>query len=82
MAYVENLNGSYLFDTLYSEDAEGQKLNHMPGVEDLVNEYPLFNKFYLQINNCVQYLKGTNIVVFSISCNSVDKVRCSQELIF
>ena len=39
-AYVENLNGPYLFESMYAEDAEGQKLNHMPGVPDMLIGYP------------------------------------------
>ncbi|XP_064618992.1 dynein regulatory complex subunit 3-like [Lineus longissimus] len=34
--YIENLNGPYLFDSLYQEDTEGQKLNFMPTVDELL----------------------------------------------
>lgn len=36
---MEGMNGTELFDSLYSEDVEGQKLNTMPGVDDLLEEY-------------------------------------------
>jgi len=35
-AYVEFLNGSHLFDAMYSEDPEGTKLSQLPGVEDML----------------------------------------------
>lgn len=35
-AYVELMNGPDLFEQMYSEDSEGQKLNEMPGIEDLL----------------------------------------------
>jgi len=38
-AYVENLNGPFLFEALYAEDAEGQKLNQIPGVDELFDVY-------------------------------------------
>ncbi len=37
--YVEGLNGSHLFDSLYEEDSEGQKLSSMPGVDELLLVY-------------------------------------------
>ncbi len=36
---MEGLNGPYLFDAMYAEDAEGQKLNSMPGVDELMMVY-------------------------------------------
>ena len=38
-AFVERLDGRDLFDSLYAEDVEGQKLNTMPGVPELHEEY-------------------------------------------
>lgn len=38
-AYVDHLNGSYLFDAMYAEDAEGQKLAAMPGVDEIMIVY-------------------------------------------
>ncbi|CAL8313634.1 unnamed protein product [Arctogadus glacialis] len=34
-AFVENLNGSQLFDSMFAQDPEAQKLNQLPGVADL-----------------------------------------------
>ncbi|PNJ08251.1 DRC3 isoform 11, partial [Pongo abelii] len=31
-AFVEHLNGSFLFDSMYAEDSEGNKLSYLPGV--------------------------------------------------
>ena len=38
---MEHLNDSSLFDSMYSEDSEGQKLNTMPQIKEMVDEYPL-----------------------------------------
>uniref|UniRef100_A0A803V191 Dynein regulatory complex subunit 3 n=1 Tax=Ficedula albicollis TaxID=59894 RepID=A0A803V191_FICAL len=38
-AFVEYLNGSFLFDSLYEEDREAAKLAFLPGVEDLLQAY-------------------------------------------
>ncbi|KAK6171385.1 hypothetical protein SNE40_019585 [Patella caerulea] len=35
-AYVEYLDGSSLFDSMYAEDSDGQRLNEMPGVDELL----------------------------------------------
>jgi len=43
-AYVENLNGSQLFDSMYEDDSDGQKINKVPGVEELFASYPLLCK--------------------------------------
>ena len=39
---MEYLNGSQLFDSMYAQDPEAQKLNQLPGVADLVQTYLLF----------------------------------------
>ncbi|NXQ20281.1 DRC3 protein, partial [Peucedramus taeniatus] len=39
-AFVEYLNGSFLFDSLHEEDGEAAKLASLPGVEDLLQAYP------------------------------------------
>ncbi|XP_010164028.1 dynein regulatory complex subunit 3 [Antrostomus carolinensis] len=38
-AFVEYLNGSFLFDSLYEEDTEAAKLAYLPGVGDLLQAY-------------------------------------------
>lgn len=40
-AYVELLDTPALFESMYTEDAEGQKLNGMPDVDSLLVRYPL-----------------------------------------
>ncbi|NXR11303.1 DRC3 protein, partial [Semnornis frantzii] len=40
LAFVEYLNGSFLFDSLYAEDPEAAKLAYLPGVGDLLQIYP------------------------------------------
>lgn len=39
-AYVENLNGPHLFESLFSDDPEAQKLASLPGVDELLLVYP------------------------------------------
>jgi hypothetical protein len=41
-AYVEDLNGPQLFDSMYADDADGQKLNQMPGVDEMIQSYPFY----------------------------------------
>jgi len=36
--YIENLNGSYMYESLFFEDAEGEKLSRQPGVPPLLVE--------------------------------------------
>ncbi|XP_045382843.1 dynein regulatory complex subunit 3 isoform X3 [Lemur catta] len=38
-AFVEHLNGSFLFDSMYTEDVEGKKLSYLPGVSELLEAY-------------------------------------------
>ncbi|XP_066292825.1 dynein regulatory complex subunit 3-like [Branchiostoma lanceolatum] len=38
-AYVENLNGSALFDSMFADDTEGPKLALLPGVDELLTGY-------------------------------------------
>ncbi|KAM9222809.1 dynein regulatory complex subunit 3 [Leptosomus discolor] len=39
-AFVEYLNGSFLFDNMYAEDTDAAKLASLPGVGDLLQAYP------------------------------------------
>lgn len=36
---MEDLNGPQLFDSMYAEDVEGQKLNKMPGLPEMLQIY-------------------------------------------
>eukprot|EP00062_Callorhinchus_milii_P019899 gi/632974955/ref/XP_007903960.1/ PREDICTED: leucine-rich repeat-containing protein 48 [Callorhinchus milii] len=38
-AYVEYLNGSNLFDSMFAEDVEAEKLGHLPGLAEFVETY-------------------------------------------
>ncbi|XP_062474978.1 dynein regulatory complex subunit 3 [Pezoporus occidentalis] len=38
-AFVEYLNGSFLFDSMFAEDTEAAKLACLPGVDDLLQAY-------------------------------------------
>jgi len=40
-AYVENLNGSQLFESMFAEDTDSRKINRLPIVEELLISYPL-----------------------------------------
>lgn len=39
-AFVEYLNGPFLYDSLHEEDGEAAKLVSLPGVEELLQAYP------------------------------------------
>lgn len=39
-AFVEGLDGSFLFDSMYAEDVEGSKLAQLHGVGELLETYP------------------------------------------
>ncbi|XP_060219585.1 dynein regulatory complex subunit 3 [Meriones unguiculatus] len=53
MAFIENLDGSFLFDSMYSEDAEGNKLSFLPGVGELLEAYK--DKFVIICLNIFEY---------------------------
>ncbi|XP_077305649.1 dynein regulatory complex subunit 3 [Lithobates pipiens] len=38
-AYVEYLNGPFMFEAMYAEDADGTRLSTLPGVDELVDSY-------------------------------------------
>ncbi|XP_020669634.3 dynein regulatory complex subunit 3 [Pogona vitticeps] len=52
-AYVEYLNGPFLFDSMYAEDPEASKLMYLPGVPDLVEMYK--TKFVAICENLFEY---------------------------
>ncbi|XP_043439240.1 dynein regulatory complex subunit 3 isoform X1 [Prionailurus bengalensis] len=52
-AFVEHLNGSFLFDSMYAEDVEGNKLAHLPGVSELLQAYK--DKFVIICLNIFEY---------------------------
>lgn len=39
-AYVDGMFGPVLFDSMYEEDQDSSKLHQMPGVEEMVAQYP------------------------------------------
>nr|XP_033818720.1 dynein regulatory complex subunit 3 [Geotrypetes seraphini]XP_033818721.1 dynein regulatory complex subunit 3 [Geotrypetes seraphini] len=39
VAFVEYLNGSFFFESMYTEDVEGRRLAFMPGVADMLEDY-------------------------------------------
>uniref|UniRef100_A0A3Q3NEL2 Dynein regulatory complex subunit 3 n=1 Tax=Mastacembelus armatus TaxID=205130 RepID=A0A3Q3NEL2_9TELE len=48
-AFVESLNGSYLFKSMFEDDPEAETLQCVPGVDHLLQTYPLF---YWYSNSC------------------------------
>ncbi|KFQ50092.1 Leucine-rich repeat-containing protein 48, partial [Pelecanus crispus] len=48
-AFVEYLNGSFLFDSMYAEDTEAAKLAYLPGVGDLLQAYPSWMKEFVSV---------------------------------
>ncbi|XP_077172879.1 dynein regulatory complex subunit 3 [Paroedura picta] len=53
LAYVEYLNGSFLFDSMYNEDPEASKLEYLPGVPELLEAYK--SKFVAICENLFEY---------------------------
>lgn len=53
MAFIEHLDDSFLFDSLYTEDVEGNKLSYLPGVGDLLEAYK--DKFVIICLNIFEY---------------------------
>lgn len=39
MAFVEDLNGPWLFESMYADDPEAGKLGALPGMEEILNAY-------------------------------------------
>ncbi|XP_073090808.1 dynein regulatory complex subunit 3 [Manis javanica] len=52
-AFVEHLNDSFLFDSMYAEDVEGNKLDCLPGVRELFETYK--DKFVIICLNIFEY---------------------------
>ncbi|XP_008564463.1 PREDICTED: leucine-rich repeat-containing protein 48 [Galeopterus variegatus] len=52
-AFIEHLNGSFLFDSMCAEDVEGSKLSHLPGVSELLEAYK--DKFVIICLNIFEY---------------------------
>lgn len=41
LAYIEDLNGPWLFEGMYADDPEASKLAALPGMQELLEGYPL-----------------------------------------
>ncbi|XP_054427032.1 dynein regulatory complex subunit 3 [Pteronotus mesoamericanus] len=52
-AFVEHLNGSFLFDSMYAEDTEGLKLAYLHGAGELLEAYK--DKFVIICLNIFEY---------------------------
>ncbi|XP_069916082.1 dynein regulatory complex subunit 3-like [Oryctolagus cuniculus] len=52
-AFVDRLNDSFLFDSMYTEDVEGNKLSYLPGVGELLETYK--DKFVTICVNIFEY---------------------------
>uniref|UniRef100_H0V1B6 Dynein regulatory complex subunit 3 n=1 Tax=Cavia porcellus TaxID=10141 RepID=H0V1B6_CAVPO len=55
MAFVEHLNGSFLFDSMYTEDMEGNKLSCLPIVGELLEPLTYRDKFVIICLNIFEY---------------------------
>nr|XP_034986928.1 dynein regulatory complex subunit 3 isoform X3 [Zootoca vivipara]XP_034986929.1 dynein regulatory complex subunit 3 isoform X3 [Zootoca vivipara]XP_034986930.1 dynein regulatory complex subunit 3 isoform X3 [Zootoca vivipara]XP_034986931.1 dynein regulatory complex subunit 3 isoform X3 [Zootoca vivipara] len=53
LAYVEYLNGSFLFDSMFADDPEAPKLLYLPGVPELLEIYK--TKFVAICENLFEY---------------------------
>ena len=61
LAYVEDLNGPWLFESMYAEDPEASKLAALPGMQDLLQAYPFIN------SSTENSLKLSPILAFALS---------------
>ena len=52
---MEDLNGPWLFESMYSEDPEASKLAALPGMEELLEGYPFTE------NNIPNYIVSTKM---------------------
>lgn len=52
---MEDLNGPWLFESMYSEDPEASKLAALPGMEELLEGYPFTE------NNIPNYVVSTKM---------------------
>lgn len=52
---MEDLNGPWLFESMYSEDPEASKLAALPGMPELLGEYPFTE------NDIQNYVVTTNM---------------------
>ena len=53
MAFVEDLNGPWLFESMYADDPEAGKLGALPGMEEILNAYPLQTACIIVCSNIV-----------------------------
>uniref|UniRef100_A0A8C6W5I2 Dynein regulatory complex subunit 3 n=1 Tax=Nannospalax galili TaxID=1026970 RepID=A0A8C6W5I2_NANGA len=53
LAFIEHLDGSFLFESLYAEDMEGNKLSYLPGVGEFLEAYK--DKFVIICLNIFEY---------------------------
>lgn len=61
-AYVENLNGPYLFESMYKDDAEGLKLKALPGTEEMLAQYPFSIKICVLFLVSLDNLQATSLI--------------------
>uniref|UniRef100_A0A670JTB2 Dynein regulatory complex subunit 3 n=1 Tax=Podarcis muralis TaxID=64176 RepID=A0A670JTB2_PODMU len=54
-AYVEYLNGSFLFDSMFADDPEAAKLLYLPGVSLLDSDFTYKSKFVAICENLFEY---------------------------
>lgn len=58
MAFVEDLNGPWLFESMYTDDPEAGKLGALPGMEEILNGYPLQTAYIIVCSNIVYWVNG------------------------
>lgn len=56
-AFVEFLNGSYLFKNMFKDDPEADKLHYLPEVASLLHTYPLLSWFSNACRCVIDYKK-------------------------
>ncbi|XP_029431988.1 dynein regulatory complex subunit 3 isoform X3 [Rhinatrema bivittatum] len=66
-AFVEYLNSSFLFESMYAEDVESEKLSLIPGVAGLLETYPSQeHQQKTQLYSEIQHISDTEIIAVKI----------------
>lgn len=55
MAFVEDLNGPWLYESMYADDPEAGKLAALPGMEEILEMYPFQAAYNIFMNKKYNY---------------------------
>jgi len=67
------LNGPQLFESMYAEDSDGQKINKLPAAEELLLSYPLYCK--IKINVIIALFSASHSISIASGALMVQNIR-------